>query len=104
MFGHYQYGSPLLTVRFDPGQRAATRPELASYATDDMAHVAAEQILIDKGILKSPLGSPLSIARAAQRGFDLDPVANSRASSWRRPPLIEWPTSMWTPDPPCSTT
>jgi predicted Zn-dependent protease len=87
MFGHYQYGSPLLTVRFDPGQRAASRPELASYATDDMAHVAAEQILIDKGILKSPLGSPLSIARAAQRGFDLDPVANSRASSWRRPPM-----------------
>ncbi len=87
MFGHYQYGSPLLTVRFDPGQHDSTRAELASYATDDMAHAAKESILIDKGILKSPLGSPLSVARAAQKGFHLDPVANARASSWRRPPM-----------------
>lgn len=87
MFGSYRYGSPLLTVRFDPGQHPATQPELASYATDDMAHPAKEQILIDKGILKRPLGSPLSVARAAKRGFELDSVANARASSWRRPPM-----------------
>jgi predicted Zn-dependent protease len=87
MFGTYQYGSPLLTVRFDPGERSETKPELASYATDDMGHVAKAEILIDKGILKRPLGSPLSVARAAQRGFDLGPVANARASSWRRPPM-----------------
>jgi len=34
-----------------------------------------------------PLGSPLSAARAAQEGFQIDSVANARASNWRRPPM-----------------
>lgn len=87
MFGHYQYGSELLTVRFDPGVSPETQAELASYATDDMAHVAECKVLIDKGILVRPLGSPLSAARAARQGTQIDSVANARASNWRRPPM-----------------
>lgn len=87
MFGRYQYGSELLTIRFDPGVSPATASELASYATDDMAHPAQSKVLIDKGILVRPLGSPLSAARAAQQGVEIDSVANARASNWRRPPM-----------------
>jgi len=87
MFGTYQYGSELLNIRFDPGESQATRPELASFANDDMANVASSKRLIERGILIRPLGSPLSCARAAKGGVALDPVANARASSWRRPPI-----------------
>ena len=87
MFGHYQYGSELLSIQFDPGQTYPTRPELASYTNDDMANEATRQRLIHKGILLRPLGSPLSCARAAGQGIALEPVANARASSWRRPPI-----------------
>jgi len=87
MFGHYRYGSNLLNVRFDPGTSADTSVELASYAGDDTAHRAEAKLLIEAGILKRPLGSALSVVRARARGFDLDPVANARAGSWRRPPI-----------------
>ena len=87
MFGSYRYGSELLTVRFDPGETDQTRRELASFANDDMGNEASSQALIEKGILLRPLGSPLSCARASAQGFALEPVANARASSWRRPPI-----------------
>ena len=52
-----------------------------------MGNEASSQALIEKGILLRPLGSPLSCARASAQGFALEPVANARASSWRRPPI-----------------
>ncbi len=87
MFGSYQYGSKLLNVSFDPGKSSRTRAELSSFATDDMANPAQEELLIDRGVLMRPLGSPVSCARAASQGFKLDSVANARASNWRRPPI-----------------
>lgn len=78
MFGHYQYGSPLLNVTFDP-----TRPEeLASYGFDDEGLPASRVELIRDGVLLRPLGSRTSQARAG-----LDGVANARAASWNRPPI-----------------
>jgi predicted Zn-dependent protease len=69
MFGSYRYGSDLLNVTYDP-----TRPEeLASYAFDDLGARADKVFLIRNGILVAPLGGP--------------GVANSRASSWNRPPI-----------------
>ena len=87
MFGSYQYGSSLLNVSFDPGNTVRTRAELSSYATDDMANPTQEALLIDRGVLMRPLGSPVSCARAAMKGVKLESVANARASSWRRPPI-----------------
>ncbi len=78
MFGSYRYGSPLLNVSFDP-----TRPEqLASYRWDDDGVEAQKVFLIEEGILKRPLGSVVSQARAARAG-----TANARATSWNRPPI-----------------
>ena len=60
MFGHYRYGSERLNVTFDP-----TRPEeLASYAFDDEGTPATKVHLIEKGILKRPLGGAVSQVRA----------------------------------------
>lgn len=78
MFGTYQYGSPLLNVTFDPAQRG----EAASYAFDDDGALAEKHYLIRDGILERPLGGALSQQRAGLAG-----VANSRASSWNRPPI-----------------
>lgn len=78
MFGHYQYGSPLLNVTFDP-----TRLEqLASYRFDDEGLPAKKVYIIRDGILQTPLGGVMSQARTGLSG-----VANARATSWNRPPI-----------------
>ena len=86
MFGHYQYGSPLLNVSFDP-----TRPEqYASYAFDDEGGSATRELLIRDGILVRPLGGALSQARANHllgEHVDVGGVANARSSSWNRAPI-----------------
>lgn len=78
MFGHYQYGSPLLNVSFAPD----VPDELASYAYDDEGTPAERQLLIANGILQRPLGGALSQARSQLAG-----VANSRACNWNRAPI-----------------
>ncbi|VWC62363.1 peptidase C69 [Burkholderia lata] len=78
MVGHYQYGSPLLNVTFDPEPAA----EAASYAFDDDGTPARKQYLIRNGVLERLLGGALSQQRAGLPG-----VANSRASSWNRAPI-----------------
>ncbi|WP_321800441.1 TldD/PmbA family protein [Caballeronia sp. J97] len=77
-FGHYRYGSPLLNVTFDPGVPA----EVASYAFDDDGEPARKHYLIRDGVLERALGGALSQQRAGIAG-----VANSRATSWNRPPI-----------------
>ena len=78
MFGSYRYGSELLNVTYDP-----TRPEqLASFAYDDDGTPAEKVWLIRDGLLVAPLGGRLSQLRAGMPG-----TANSRASSWNRPPI-----------------
>jgi predicted Zn-dependent protease len=78
MFGHYQYGSELLDITFDP-----TRPEeLASYAFDDEGSPAEKTYLIRHGVLERPLGGAISQVRAGLPG-----VANARAAGWNRPPI-----------------
>jgi len=78
MFGEYQYGSKLLNVTFDPTRRE----EFASFGFDDEGTKAEKIWLIKNGILVAPLGGSLSQLRTGMRG-----TANSRASSWNRPPI-----------------
>ncbi len=78
MFGTYQYGSELLNVTFDP----TVAGEVASYGYDDDGTPAERTHLIKDGVLQRPMGGTISQARAG-----LDGVANSRASSWNRPPI-----------------
>ncbi len=78
MFGHYQYGSALLNVTFDPD----LREEAAAYAFDDDGSAASKQYLIRAGVLERALGGALSQQRAGLPG-----VANSRAANWNRPPI-----------------
>jgi predicted Zn-dependent protease len=78
MFGGYRYGSEHLNVSFDPTRAG----ELASYAFDDEGQPATREDIIRHGILLRPLGGRVSQARAGLAG-----VANSRASSWNRPPI-----------------
>ena len=86
MFGTYRYGSDFLNITFDP-----TRPEqYVSYGFDDDGQPAHREYLIRQGILQRALGGLTSQMRA-----DLPGVANSRACSWNRPPLIAWPISTW---------
>ncbi len=78
MFGTYRYGSELLNVTHDP-----TRGEqLASYGFDDEGLPATREYIIRDGMLERPLGAHVSQARAGLPG-----VANSRATSWNRPPI-----------------
>jgi predicted Zn-dependent protease len=78
MFGTYRYGTELLNVTYDP-----TRGEqFASFAYDDDGMAAEKAHVIEKGILKRPLGGLVSQARAGLPG-----VANARACSWNRPPI-----------------
>jgi predicted Zn-dependent protease len=78
MFGSFRYGSDLLNVSFDP-----TVPgQLASYGFDDDGTPATRQHLIENGILQRGLGGAESQERSGLPG-----VANSRASSWNRPPI-----------------
>ena len=78
MFGSYQYGSDLLNVTYDP-----TRDEqAASFAFDDDGTEAKREFIIEKGVLKRPLGGTVSQARAGMQG-----VATTRASDWFRPAI-----------------
>jgi predicted Zn-dependent protease len=98
MFGHYRYGSDLLDVSYDP-----TRAEqLASFAFDDDGGSAERQLVIERGILKRPLGGAVSLARARAQGAAIDGVATTRASNWNRAPIdrmsnlnVEPGTSTW---------
>ncbi|NEX20060.1 TldD/PmbA family protein [Thiorhodococcus mannitoliphagus] len=78
MFGHYEYGSRLLNVTFDP----TVSGELVSGAADDEGSEATKAYLIRNGVLERPLGGALSQARAGLPG-----VSCSRASGWERPPI-----------------
>ena len=78
MFGHYQYGSALLDVTFDP-----TVPgQMASYAFDDEGTPAQRQYLIRGGVLERGLGGTLSQSRSGLAG-----VATARSSAWNRPTI-----------------
>ena len=78
MLGSYRYGSDLLNVTYDP-----SRPEqMASFAYDDDGLAAERTFIIRDGILERPLGGTISQQRTGLGG-----VANSRASSWNRPPV-----------------
>ena len=77
-FGKLQYGSPLLNVTFDP----TIDIEYASYSHDDTGAQASKEYLIKDGKLLRALGGLESQARSSIPG-----VANSRASSWNRPPI-----------------
>jgi predicted Zn-dependent protease len=77
-FGHLRYGSDLMTVSFDP----TVSGEFASFGVDDTGTEARRELLIERGILKRPLGSRESQLRAGLPG-----VANARACSWNRPPI-----------------
>ena len=83
MFGHYQYGSELLNVTYDPTQAF----EFAGFAFDDDGSGAERQYIIERGILKRPLGGAISQARARSLGLDLGGVATTRACSWNRAPI-----------------
>ncbi len=78
MFGSYQYGSEVLNVSFAPDEPG----EFAGYGWDDDGTKGERVLLIENGLLKRPLGGAISQARAGING-----VANSRASSWNRPPI-----------------
>ena len=78
MFGHFQYGSSLLNVTYDPERDE----EFASYRWDDDGTPVEKTWLIKDGVLQRPLGGTLSQARAGLAG-----VANSRACDWNRPPI-----------------
>ncbi len=78
MFGSYQYGSALLNITFDP-----TRPEqFGSYQFDDEGQRAHQEYLIRHGLLLRGLGGVTSQARSGLPG-----VANSRSTTWNRPPI-----------------
>lgn len=83
MFGHYRYGSDLLNVSHDPHQAH----EFAGFAFDDDGTSAQRQRIIERGILKQPLGGTISQSRAKALGFDLGGLATTRASSWNRAPI-----------------
>jgi len=78
MIGNFQYGSDLLNITFDP----TVEGEFATYLIDDDGNKADKEYLIKKGVLKRALGSNISQHRSNVPG-----VANSRASSWNRPPV-----------------
>jgi predicted Zn-dependent protease len=83
MFGSYRYGSELLNVSHDP-----SRPEqIASFGFDDEGAPARRELLIERGVLKRPLGGSVSIARARSSRPDMEGVATTRASSWNRAPI-----------------
>lgn len=83
MFGHYQYGSPLLNVSFAPD----LREQFASFAFDDEGAPARREWIIRAGVLQRPLGATVSQARARSLHAGLGGVATARACSWNRPPI-----------------
>jgi len=83
MFGRYVYGSDLLNVSFDP-----TRGEqFASFGFDDEGTPAQREFIIEKGLLKRPLGGSLSQLRARAFRADIQGVATARACNWNRAPI-----------------
>ncbi|MEF9996959.1 MAG: TldD/PmbA family protein, partial [Burkholderiaceae bacterium] len=78
MFGHYQYGSELLNVTYDPSREI----EFAAFAFDDEGSAAQREHVIRAGKLVRPLGGASSQQRAG-----IDGVATTRACSWNRPPI-----------------
>lgn len=87
-FGHYQYGSALLNVSFDPG----IPEELASYGHDDDGSAARKTLLIEKGLLLRPSAAPSRSNAAACRAW---PTAAPAAGTAR--PSTAWPTSTSSP-------
>jgi predicted Zn-dependent protease len=83
MFGHFQYGSPLLDVTYAPDVHA----QFASFAFDDDGAPAQREYLIRRGILLRPLGGTVSQARARRLRADIGGVSTARACSWNRPPI-----------------
>ena len=67
-----------MNVTFDP----TVKGEMASYAFDEVGNPATREYLIKDGVLQRGLGSLES-----QKRLNLPGVANSRSSSWNRPPL-----------------
>jgi len=83
MFGHFQYGSPLLNVSYAPDVHA----QFASFGYDDEGTPAQREWIIREGLLLRPLGGSLSQARARRMREDIGGVATSRACMWNRPPI-----------------
>ena len=83
LFGHYQWGSEVLNVSYDPLQPH----EFASFGFDDEAQPATRQRIIERGVLMRPLGGALSVRRAQARGHTLQGVATTRAAGWNRAPI-----------------
>ncbi len=83
MFGSYTYGSPVLNVTYDPTRTE----EFATFAFDDEGSPAERAFIIERGILKRPLGGAVSIERARPDHPHLEGVATTRACSWNRPPI-----------------
>ncbi|MEO7336841.1 MAG: TldD/PmbA family protein [Caldimonas sp.] len=83
MFGHYRYGSDLLDVSYDPTRAH----EFAGFSFDDEGMPARRALLIERGILKRPIGGALSQARAREQGVETGAVATSRSASWSRAPI-----------------
>jgi predicted Zn-dependent protease len=83
MFGHFQYGSPLLNVTYAPDVHA----QFASFAFDDDGAPAQREWIIKDGLLLRPLGGTVSQARAKALRGDIAGVSTTRACSWNRPPI-----------------
>ncbi len=83
MFGHYQYGSPLLNVTFDP----TMTHQFASFAFDDDGAAAKKAFIIENGVLKRTLGGTISQARAHAQGAMVEGVSTARSCSWNRAPI-----------------
>ncbi|MBU2843859.1 MULTISPECIES: TldD/PmbA family protein [Acidithiobacillus] len=77
-FGSLRYGSPLLNILFDPGEKG----ELAGYAYDDEGTPALPTYLIQNGILQRPLGGARSASRAG-----MEAVACARVCDPLRQPI-----------------
>ncbi|MFC3149103.1 TldD/PmbA family protein [Piscinibacterium candidicorallinum] len=83
MFGHYQYGSTLLNVTYDPTREI----EFARFAFDDDGAAAERHHIIRDGVLVRPLGGTISQARARALRADISGVSTTRAASWNRAPI-----------------
>lgn len=78
LFGHYQYGTALLNITFDPTPGNG----VGAYQWDDEGTLAQHMHLIRNGVLERPIGGALSQARAGVAG-----PACARATAWNRPPI-----------------
>lgn len=78
MFGSYQFGSKLLNVTVDP----SVENQVCSWRFDEEGMPCEKEYVIRDGILERGLGGSLSQERLGVAG-----VANSRSTSWNRPPI-----------------